>query len=229
MGSGPRSNGTLGASWAPPWPCRCRPGQFTLTEPALPPRQWLREYWGFWTTSCLLCVLSVTLVVCIYLFMSTIFTSLINRCLGIFLLGFSLYGILCTSWTWVIFFLSHVREVFNYNLFKYFLWPFLSSPSESLIMWILVCLMLSQRSLTLSSFLFFLFSLLCSWQWFQPFCLSSHLFILLPQLFCYWFLLVYFSFQDYIVHLFFCPLIFYPLLNTPCNFSVCASIHFLRS
>ena len=149
------------------------------------------------------CYLSLWLFVFIYLFMSTIFTSLINRCLGMFILGFSLYGILCTSWTWVIFFLSHVREVFNYNLFKYFLWLFLFSPSESLIMWILVYLMLSQRSLTLSSFLFFLFSLLCSWQWFQPFCLSAHLFILLPQLFCYWFLLVYFSFQDYIVHLFF--------------------------
>ena len=150
MGSGPRSNGTLSASWSLPWPCRCRSGQFTFTEPSLPPRQWLREYWGFWSTSCLLYVLSITLVdfiiiyfLFIYFFGLQFFTSLINMCLGMFLLGFSLYRILCTSWTSVIFFLSHVREVFNYNLLKYFLWPFLSSPSESLILWILVCLMVS--------------------------------------------------------------------------------------
>ena len=46
-----------------------------------------------------MCYLSLWLFVFIYLFMSTIFTSLINRCLGMFILGFSLYGILCTSWT----------------------------------------------------------------------------------------------------------------------------------
>ena len=53
-----------------------------------------------------------------------IFECLINMCLDVFLLGFILYGTLrfldltdC--------FLSHNREVFNYNLFKYFLRPFL--------------------------------------------------------------------------------------------------------
>ena len=30
-----------------------------------------------------------------------IFVSLINMCLGMFLLWFILYGTLCTSWTWV--------------------------------------------------------------------------------------------------------------------------------
>ena len=34
-------------------------------------------------------------------FLYLIFVSLINMCLGVFLLGFILYGTLCTSWTWV--------------------------------------------------------------------------------------------------------------------------------
>ena len=59
-------------------------------------------------------------------------------------------------------FLSHVREVFGYYLFKYFLRPFLSSPSGTPIMQTLVHLMLSQRSLILSLFLFILLSLFCS-------------------------------------------------------------------
>ena len=60
-------------------------------------------------------------------------------------------------------FCSHVREVFSYYLFKYFLRSFsLSSPSGTPIMRILVCLMLSQGSLRLSSFLFIPFSIFCS-------------------------------------------------------------------
>ena len=62
------------------------------------------------------------------------------------------------------YFFSHVREVFDYNLFKNFLGSFLSlsSPSETPIIRMLVHLMLSQRSLRLSSFIFILFSLFCS-------------------------------------------------------------------
>ena len=61
------------------------------------------------------------------------------------------------------YFVSRIMEVFNYNLFKYFLSPFLFlffflDP----IIRMLVCLMLSQRSLRLSSILFILFSLFCS-------------------------------------------------------------------
>ena len=54
--------------------------------------------------------------------------------------------------------------------------------------------MLSQRSLRLSSFLFILFCVFCSSVVISSILSSSSL-ILLPQLFCYWFLLVYFSFQ----------------------------------
>ena len=87
--------------------------------------------------------------------LSLTFVNLITMCLGVFLLGFILPGTLHflnlgDS------FLSHVREVFSYYLFKYFLRSFLSFPGTPLI-WMLVCLMLSQRSLRLSSFLFIFF------------------------------------------------------------------------
>ena len=53
------------------------------------------------------------------------------------------------------YFLFHVGEIFNYNLFKNFLIPFLSFSSGTPIMQMLVPLMLSQRLLRLSSFSFF--------------------------------------------------------------------------
>ena len=56
--------------------------------------------------------------------LSLIFVSLITMCLGVFLLGFILPGNLCASLGG--YFLSHVREVFKCNLFKYFLGSFLS-------------------------------------------------------------------------------------------------------
>ena len=49
-----------------------------------------------------------------------VFISLISLCL----LGFILYGTLCASWTWSTF-LFLFGEIFNYNLFKKFLIPFL--------------------------------------------------------------------------------------------------------
>ena len=52
-----------------------------------------------------------------------IFVSLINMCLGMFLLGFILYRMHWASWIgWL--FPFHFREVFNYNPLKYFLMPF---------------------------------------------------------------------------------------------------------
>ena len=91
-----------------------------------------------------------------------IFVSLINLCLSIFLVLFILNGTLCFL-DMGDYFLSHVREIFYYDLFKYFLRPFLYlfffwNP----IIQMLVCLTLFQRSLRLSSFLFILFSLFCS-------------------------------------------------------------------
>ena len=72
--------------------------------------------------------------------------------------------------------------------------PFCLSSLETAILQVLVHWMLSQRSLRLSSFLFILRpplpnSILRSW--FPPFCPPGHLSVLLPQLFCCRFLLVY--------------------------------------
>ena len=94
-------------------------------------------------------------------------------------------------------FFSHVSEVFGYNLFKYFPGSMsFSSSSGTSIMWIPMCLMLFQKFLTLYSFLFIHFSLFCSVAViFINHCFSAHFFVLQPQLFCYWFLLLYFSFQ----------------------------------
>ena len=60
------------------------------------------------------------------------------------------------------YFLSHVWKIFSDSLSKYFLRSILSSPSGTLIMWMLVHLMLCQRSLRLFLFLFILFSTFCS-------------------------------------------------------------------
>lgn len=54
-----------------------------------------------------------------------VFISLISMCL-VFLCGFILYETLWASWIWVLIYFSFVREVFNYNLLKYFLMLFLS-------------------------------------------------------------------------------------------------------
>jgi len=86
--------------------------------------------------------------------LNLIFVNLINMGLDIFLLEFILHGTLqfldfgdC--------FHSHVREVFSYYLYKYFLRPFLSSSGTPL-MQTLVGLVLSQTALKLSLFLFFI-------------------------------------------------------------------------
>ena len=91
-----------------------------------------------------------------------VFVSLISMCLGVFLLGFILYGALCASWTWLTISFSMLGIISNYNLFKNFLIPFLFSPSGTPIIQMLVHLIWSQRFLRLSSILFILFILFCS-------------------------------------------------------------------
>ena len=58
------------------------------------------------------------------LYLCLVFISLINMCLGMFLLGFILYGTLCLL-DLTDCFLFHVWEIFNYNLFKNIFIPFL--------------------------------------------------------------------------------------------------------
>ena len=63
------------------------------------------------------------LLLLIFFSLCLIFVSLINMCLSLFLLGFILMGLselLRLDWL-----LSQVRKVFNYNLFKNFLRPYL--------------------------------------------------------------------------------------------------------
>ena len=52
-----------------------------------------------------------------------IFVSLINVCLSVFFLVYPVWDSLCFL-DFIDYFLPHVGEVFNYNLFKYFLRPF---------------------------------------------------------------------------------------------------------
>ena len=90
--------------------------------------------------------------------LSLIFVGLVTKCLGVLLLGFILPGTLLPG---LDYFLSHVRKVSAIISSNIFSGPS-SPPSETPMMWVLVHLMLSQRSLRLSSSFFFLFSISCS-------------------------------------------------------------------
>ena len=74
--------------------------------------------------------------------------NLINMCLGVFCLGFILFGTLWVSWTWAVISFS-VLGKFSTHL-KYFLFVFSFQDSLALNVGHLI---LSQRSLELSSFL----------------------------------------------------------------------------
>ena len=95
--------------------------------------------------------------------LSLILVSLITTCVGVFLLGFILPGILCDSYTWSIIsfpILGKFSATVSSNIFSS---PFsLSSPSGTHIMQMFMCLILSQKSLRLSSILLILFSIFCS-------------------------------------------------------------------
>ena len=91
-----------------------------------------------------------------------IFVSLINMCLGVFRLGFILFGTLWVSWTWVIIsfpilgkFSTIIPSIFSWSFF-------LSSSSGTPMIRMLGHLTLSQKSLRLCSFNSFFFFSLCS-------------------------------------------------------------------
>ena len=103
---------------------------------------------------------------------------------------------------------------------------FSSSSSRAPVIWLLVWLFLSQNSLRLSLILFTLFFYSIQ-HLFPPFCFPTHLFILLPQLVCYWFFFWCIpSFQLLCFHL----CLFFSssrsLLNISCIFLIHASILF---
>jgi len=84
-------------------------------------------------------------------------------CLDVFLLGLILYWTLCASWTWLTISFPMLGRFSIIVSSKKFSVPFcFSSSSGTSITQMLVCLILSQRSLKLSSIIFILFPLLCS-------------------------------------------------------------------
>ena len=121
-----------------------------------------------------------------------IFVSLISMCLGVFIFRLNLYGTLCTSWKWLDIPFSMLRKFSTIIFSKIFSYPFFFSFSLTPIIWMLVCLILTQKSLRLSSnsFHFFPFILLFSSYFHHSILQLTYPF--LSQLFCYWFLLEYF-------------------------------------
>ena len=86
-----------------------------------------------------------------------IFVNLIKMCLGVFHLGFILFGTLSVSWTWVIISFPILGK-FSTIISSIFSWPFfLSFSYRTPMIWMLGHLTWSQRSLRLSSFLLILF------------------------------------------------------------------------
>ena len=91
------------------------------------------------------------------------FVSLINMYLGMFLLGFILFRTLWASWTCVTIsfpMLGKFSPIMSSDIFSVSF--SFSSSSGTCITQMLLHLMLSQRWLRLSLFLFILFSLFCS-------------------------------------------------------------------
>ena len=131
--------------------------------------------------------------------------------MGLFCLGLSVF-----PWTWLTISFSMLGKfsaIISSNIFS---GPFpLSSPSGTPI-WECWCVSCCPRGL-LSCLHFFSFFVLYSvlWQWFLPFQPPGHLPVLLSQLFCSRFLLVYYSslfvcslvlkvFGKHVLHIFYC-------------------------
>ena len=114
-----------------------------------------------------------------------IFVNLINMCLGVFCLGFILFGTLWVYWTWVTISFPIGGKFSTIISSGIFSWSVFLSSSRTTMIQMLGCLTLFQRSLRLSSFLlilfFFLFSSLL--HLFLPFYLLPLLSYLLPPLF----------------------------------------------
>ena len=88
-----------------------------------------------------------------------IFVNLIDMCLGVFHLGFILFGALWVSWTWVTISFPILGKFLTTIFSSIFSCPFfLSSSSGTPMIQMLGHLTFSQRSLKLSSFLSFFLS-----------------------------------------------------------------------
>ena len=106
-----------------------------------------------------------------------------------FLLEFILYGTLCAFWTSLTISFSMLGTFSTIISSKIFSYLFFFSSSGTPIVQMLAHLILSQRSLRLSSVLFIPLFYSALQKLFLSFYLPAHWFILLLQIFCYWFLL----------------------------------------
>ena len=71
-----------------------------------------------------------------------VFVSLISMCLGVFLLGFILYGTLCASWTWSIISFIMLGKFSTIISSKFFSNPFFFSSSAAAAKLLQLCLTL---------------------------------------------------------------------------------------
>ena len=134
-----------------------------------------------------------------------IFASLVNMCLGMFLFVFILCRALCASWTWVtisFLMLEKVLTILSYFLIHFLFLLFFWNPYN--LNADVLNIVPNTSETGLFSFYFFPLcysaSVICS-ALRLPCYLPVHLNILLPQLLCYWFPLVYFFYFSYcIVH-----------------------------
>ena len=100
---------------------------------------------------CVICYFSLAAVNICCLCLT--FVNLINMCLGVFCLGFILFGTLWVSWTWMIISFSILGKFSTIISSSIFSWSFFLSSSGTPMIQLLGHLTLSQRSLRLSSFL----------------------------------------------------------------------------
>ena len=87
-----------------------------------------------------------------------IFVNLINMCLGVFCLGFILFGTLCVSWTWVNISFPILGKFSTISSSSVFSWSFFLSSSSGTPMIQMLGHLIFWRSLGLSSFLLIRFS-----------------------------------------------------------------------
>jgi len=99
-----------------------------------------------------------------------VFVSLISMCLGMFLLGFILYGTLYASWTWLTISFSMLGRLSTIISSKIFSYPFFfSSSSGTPIMQMFLHLTLSQRSWDYPQFFSFFYFILLFRSYFYHF------------------------------------------------------------